>query len=171
MILNALRALGGGLRRRDVPPRTRELLARFAGEHQAVRDVLAGLRDTADLVATDPAAPRCLPAVRETHRRLTERVLPHEAAEERKLYPALADPLGSGEATSTMSRAHVEIRRQVDLLGAQLAQTADGRLRPDQVPDLLATLYGLDALLRLHLAQEEEEFFSLDPSDPAPARR
>ncbi|MFG1895034.1 heavy metal translocating P-type ATPase [Micromonospora zamorensis] len=171
VILNALRALRGGLRRRDVPPRTRELLAHYAAEHQAVRDVLAGLRDTADLVATDPASPRCLPAVRETHRRLTERVLPHEAAEERQLYPALADPLGSGEATSTMSRAHVEIHRQVDLLDAQLAQTADGRLRPDQVADLLATLYGLDAVLRLHLAQEEEEFFSLDPSDPAPARR
>ncbi|MEU1750146.1 heavy metal translocating P-type ATPase [Micromonospora arida] len=171
VILNALRALGGGLRRRDVPPRTRELLARFAGEHQAVRDVLAGLHDTADLVATDPASPRCLPAVRETHRRLTDQVLPHEAAEERELYPALASPLGSDEATSTMSRAHVEIRRQVDLLGAQLAQTEDGRLRTDQIPDLLATLYGLDAVLRLHLAQEEEEFLSLDPSDSAPARR
>ena len=38
---------------------------------------------------------------------------------------------------------------------------SDRRLRPDQVPDLLATLYGLDALLRLHLAQEEESYFSL----------
>ncbi|MET8462557.1 heavy metal translocating P-type ATPase [Micromonospora zamorensis] len=171
VILNALRALRGGLRRRDVPPRTGELLARFAGEHQAVRDVLAGLRDAADLVATDPGSMRCLPAVQETHRRLTEQVLPHEAAEERQLYPELASPLGSGEATATMSRAHAEIRRQVDLLGAQLAQTEDGRLRPDQIPDLLATLYGLDAVLRLHLAQEEEEFFSLDPSDSAPVRR
>ncbi|MEU8180968.1 heavy metal translocating P-type ATPase [Micromonospora sp. NPDC049047] len=171
VILNALRALRGGLRRRDVAPRTRELLARAAAEHQAVRGVLAGLRDTADLVATDPASPRCLPAVRETHRRLTEQVLPHEAAEDRQLYPALAEPLGSGEATSTMSRAHVEIRRQVDLLGVQLGQTDDGRLRPDQVPDLLATLYGLDAVLRLHLAQEEEEFFTLDPADPVPERR
>lgn len=171
VILNALRALRGGLSRRDVAPRTRELLARFDAEHEAVRGVLAGLRDTADLVATDRASPRCLPALRETHHRLTEQVLPHEAAEERQLYPVLAEPLGSGEATSTMSRAHVEIRRQVDLLGAQLTQSADGRLRPDQVPDLLATLYGLDAVLRLHLAQEEEEFFSLDPSDPVAERR
>ncbi|MEU5904671.1 hemerythrin domain-containing protein [Micromonospora sp. NPDC047467] len=159
------------MRHRAVPPRTRELLARFAGEHQGVRDVLAGLRDTADLVATDPASSRCLPAVRETYRRLTDQVLPHEAAEQRQLYPALADPLGSESATATMSRAHVEIRRQVNLLGAQLNQTADGRLRPDQVPDLLATLYGLDALLRLHLAQEEEEFFTLNPSDPQPEHR
>ncbi|GAB3173869.1 P-type E1-E2 ATPase/heavy metal translocating P-type ATPase [Micromonospora palomenae] len=167
VILNALRALGGGLRRRDVPPATRELLDRYAGEHARVRDVLGRLRDTADLVATRPEAPECLPALRETHRRLTDEVLPHESAEEQQLYPALAGPLGSAEATSTMSRGHVEIRRLVDRIAAHLAQAADGPLRPDQVPDLLANLYGLDAVLRLHLAQEEEDYFSLNPADPA----
>nr|WP_256371506.1 hemerythrin domain-containing protein [Micromonospora sp. MW-13] len=161
MILNALRALGGGLRRRDVPADTRELLDRYAGEHGDVRDVLAALRDTADLVATRPDSPDCGPALREVHRRLTERVLPHEAAEERQLYPALAGPLGSDEATSTMSRGHVEIRRLVDRIGGHLAQAGAGPPRPDQVPDLLAALYGLDAVLRLHLAQEEENYFSL----------
>ncbi|MFI7492029.1 heavy metal translocating P-type ATPase [Micromonospora echinaurantiaca] len=169
VIVNALRALGGGLRRRDVAPGTRELLDRYAGEHAAMRDVLAGLRDTADLVATRPDSPECLPALRAAHRRLTDEVLPHEAAEERQLYPALAGPLGSAEATATMSRAHVEIRRQVDRIGAHLAGADDGRLRADQVTDLLATLYGLEAVLRLHLAQEEEDYFSLAP--PADAGR
>ncbi|SCG66105.1 ATPase, P-type (transporting), HAD superfamily, subfamily IC/heavy metal translocating P-type ATPase [Micromonospora echinaurantiaca] len=163
VIVNALRALGGGLRRREVAPGTRDLLDRFAGENAAMRDVLAGLRDTADLVATRPDSPECLPALRAAHRRLTDEVLPHAAAEERQLYPALAGPLGSAEATSTMSRAHVEIRRQVDRIGAHLAGADDGRLRADQVTDLLATLYGLEAVLRLHLAQEEEDYFSLAP--------
>ncbi|MEU6074288.1 heavy metal translocating P-type ATPase [Micromonospora sp. NPDC047074] len=170
VILNALRALGGGLRRRDVPPGTRELLDRYAAEHGAVRDVLATLRNTADLLATTPGAPECLPALRETHRRLTGEVLPHEAAEERQLYPALAEPLGSAEATSTMSRAHVEIRRLVDRIGAHLAQAGDGPLRRDQLTDLLAALYGLEAILRLHLAQEEEDYFSLSPAEPAESR-
>nr|WP_245724916.1 hemerythrin domain-containing protein [Micromonospora citrea] len=171
MILNALRALGGGLRRRDVSSDTREILDRYAGEHGGIRDVLAGLRDTADLVATRPDAPECVPALRETHRRLTGEVLPHEAAEERHLYPALADPLGSAEATSTMSRAHVEIRRLVDRVGAHLAQAGDGPLRRDQLTDLLAALYGLEAVLRLHLTQEEEEYFSLSPAAPAGGER
>ncbi|WP_436971036.1 heavy metal translocating P-type ATPase [Micromonospora coxensis] len=166
VILNALRALGGGLRRREVPPATRALLDRYAGEHTGVRDVLAGLRDTADLVADRPDAPECLPALRATHRRLTDEVLPHESAEERRLYPALAGPLGSAEATSTMSRGHLEIRRLVDRIGAHLAQAGDGPLLRDQVPDLLAALYGLDAVLRLHLAQEEEDYFTLDPTAP-----
>ncbi|MFG3712440.1 heavy metal translocating P-type ATPase [Micromonospora sp. NPDC047730] len=164
VILNALRALGGGLRRRDVPPETRKLLDRYAGEHGGVRDVLTRLRDTADLVATRPDAPECVPALRDVHRRLVDEVLPHEAAEERHLYPALAGPLGSADATSTMSRAHVEIHRLMNRIGGHLAQHPDGRLRREEVPDLLAALYGLDAVLRLHLAQEEEDYFSLNPT-------
>ncbi|GAA3764663.1 heavy metal translocating P-type ATPase [Micromonospora maritima] len=165
VILNALRALGGGLRRREVPPHTRDMLDRYSGEHGGVRDVLARLRDTADLVATRPDDPECVPALRDVHRRLVDEVLPHEAAEERQLYPALAGPLGSDEATSTMSRAHVEIARLVERIGGHLAASPDGRLRREEVTDLLAALYGLDAVLRLHLAQEEEDFFSLNPSD------
>ncbi|MDG4802057.1 hemerythrin domain-containing protein [Micromonospora sp. WMMD980] len=169
MILNALRALGGGLRRRDVPPHTRELLDRYEREHGGVRDVLARLRDTADLVATRPDDPACGPALRDVHRRLTEEVLPHEEAEERQLYPALAGPLGSDEATSTMSRAHVEIVRLVERIGGHLA-TLDGRVPTDEAPDLLAALYGLDAVLRLHLAQEEEDYFTLNPADGSSER-
>nr|WP_258545088.1 heavy metal translocating P-type ATPase [Micromonospora provocatoris] len=169
VILNALRALGGGLRRRDLPAHTRELLDRYAGEHGGVRDVLAGLRDTADMVATRPDDPACLPALREVHRRLVDEVLPHEAAEDRQLYPALAGPLGSAEATSTMSRAHVEIVRLVERIGGHLTAQPDGRLRRDEVPDLLAALYGLDAVLRLHLAQEEEDYFSLNPEEGSTA--
>ncbi|GHJ09333.1 ATPase P [Micromonospora humidisoli] len=169
VILNALRALRGGLRRRDVPPATRALLDRYAGQHPGVRAVLARVRDTADLVATRPTAEGCLPAVRDTHRRLTDEVLPHTDAEERQLYPALAGPLDGDEATATMSREHVEIHRLVDAIGGHLAR-ADGRLRPDQVPDLLASLYGLDAVLRLHLAREEEDYLALDPDPPAPGR-
>ncbi|WP_434089855.1 hemerythrin domain-containing protein [Micromonospora purpureochromogenes] len=141
------------------------MLDRYAGEHAGVREVLDRLRDTADLVATRPDAPECLPALRGVHRRLVDEVLPHEAAEERQLYPALAGPLGSEEATSAMSRTHVEISRLVDRIEGHLAQDRDGRLRRDEVPDLLAALYGLDAVLRLHLAQQEEDFFSLSPAD------
>nr|WP_231922517.1 hemerythrin domain-containing protein [Micromonospora krabiensis] len=168
MILNALRALRGGLRHRGVPPETRDLLDRYAGQHAGVREALARLRDTADLVATRPDAPECVPALREVHRRFTDEVLPHESGEERRLYPALAGPPGGDEATSTMSRQHVEISRLVDRVGGHLAHLPDGRLRPDEVPDLLAALYGLDAVLRLHLAIEEEDYFSLSPTDGPP---
>ena len=39
------------------------------------------------------------------------------------------------------------------------------RIQPDQVDDLLACLYGLYALLRLHFLQEEENYFTLAEDD------
>lgn len=168
VILNALRALRGGVRRWALPRDAQELVERFTEEHDKLRHTLSELRNTADLVATDAQAPECLTALRATREHLIEQVLPHEEAEEQHLYPVLAGPLGSGEATAPMSRTHVEIHRLVDRLDGHLGQVADSRVREDQVPDLLATLYGLDAVLRLHFAQEEEDFFSLaSPDNPA----
>jgi len=93
-------------------------------------------------------------------------LLPHERAEETQLYPALAGPLGSSEATATMSRTHAEIQRLSDRIGLQMALArTNGEIQHDQVDDLLACLYGLYALLRLHFVQEEENYFTLGSSD------
>jgi heavy metal translocating P-type ATPase len=161
VIANALRALGGRLRRRALPTDTHAMLRRFAAEHEHLRDVLAEVRDTADLIATGPHNPRARAALARVHEKLTTRVLPHEHAEEHLLYPALARPLGSREATTTMSRMHVEIDRLVARVGAHLRQAPGPTLTPGQVPDLLASLYGLDAVLRLHFTEEEENYFAL----------
>lgn len=166
VILNALRALRGDpaldtTMRAD----TRNLLRRFAGEHDELRDALESIRASADLLVEAPDD-EALHAVVSAHAMLTDRVLPHERAEETELYPALAAPLRSGEATATMSRMHAEIQRLADRIGVHvhLAQEA-GRIEDGQVDDLLACLYGLYALLRLHFVQEEENYFTLTQDD------
>ena len=168
VILNALRALRGnpavGV---ELPQDTEEMLRRFAGEHDELRDALTLLRDAADQLATGTDKP-VIDALDRAHSFLTERLLPHEDAEQTQLYPALATPLGSTEATATMSRTHAEIQRLTDRIGNHLAlaQTA-GDVQPDQIDDLRACLYGLYALLRLHFLQEEENYFTLaDPEQP-----
>jgi hypothetical protein len=61
-----------------------------------------------------------------------------------------------------MSRAHTEIDRLARRIATHLALAAEeGGLRPAQLDDLSACLYGLHAVLRLHFAQEEESYFSL----------
>ena len=67
-----------------------------------------------------------------------------------------------------MSRTHAEIQRLSDRIGTHvaLAQASNG-IQPDQVDDLLACLYGLYALLRLHFLQEEENYFTLADDEPA----
>ncbi|MFD8804689.1 heavy metal translocating P-type ATPase [Streptomyces sp. NPDC059597] len=161
VILNALRAL-------RVPPAARPVLSagaealvhRFAAEHDDLQSVLAAVRAAADALADGPG-PRALAAVEEAYRLLSERLLPHEHAEEHRLYPAIAPSLGGPEATATMSRAHTEIDHLTQRVAAhlRLAHT-EGGLSEGQLDDLRACLYGLHGVLRLHFAQEES-YFSL----------
>ncbi|WP_433673374.1 heavy metal translocating P-type ATPase [Nocardia sp. CA-136227] len=162
VILNALRALRSGpASGHAVPVDTDELLRHFAAEHETLRDTLASLRAVADRIAERPDA-EALKALETAHRFLVEDLLPHERAEETKLYPALAGPLGGSEATATMSRAHAEIQRLTTRIGTHLELArARGDFDPDQIDDLLACLYGLHAVLRLHFLQEEENYFVL----------
>lgn len=164
VILNALRALLPARGARPpLEPDTEDLIHRFADEHDDLRDTLDAIREAAGLLTTEHG-PRALAAVREIDRLLTERVLPHEHAEEHQLYPALTRRLGGSEATETMSRAHTEIDRLARRITTHLRLAdEEGHLRPEQIDDLTACLYGLHAVLRLHFQQEEESYFSLVP--------
>jgi hemerythrin-like domain-containing protein len=136
---------------------------RFAAEHDDLREVVEAVRAAADRLSQAPQG-QARESVEQVHRLLTERLLPHEHAEEHQLYPALADSLGGPEATATMSRAHAEIDRLADRIATHLTLTdADGELRPENLDDLRACLYGLYGVLRLHFDQEEENYFSLAP--------
>jgi heavy metal translocating P-type ATPase len=185
VILNALRALRGGLRTRPLPPATRALLTEFAAGHERLAGAAARLRDAADLVATRPTDPRCLPAIRQVRHQLAEEVLPHLDDERRRLYPALAGAVPDG-TTASLGRVQEELRRLTDRLtdevrtcdgtscpegtaspggagGTASPGGADGRVPAERVPQLLATLYGLDAVLRLYRGEEDEEVLSLSP--------
>ena len=168
VILNALRALRGNpAAETELPTDTEQMLRRFAAEHDELRDSIGLLRDGADRLAAGPDA-AALESLIKAHAFVTERILPHEHAEEAQLYPALARPLGSGEATATMSRTHAEIQRLSDRIGAHLGLAqSSGAIQPDQVDDLLACLYGLYTLLRLHFVQEEENYFTLVEDETA----
>ncbi|WP_327667567.1 MULTISPECIES: heavy metal translocating P-type ATPase [unclassified Streptomyces] len=163
VILNALRALRVDRSARPaLAPATEALIHRFAAEHDDLQDVLEAVRSAADRLSAD-TGPQALAAVGEAHRLLTERLLPHEYAEEHQLYPALAPTLGGPESTATMSRTHAEIERLSRRIATHLALSADGSLAAEQLDDLRACLYGLHSVLRLHFTQEEENYFSLAP--------
>ncbi|WP_235999295.1 heavy metal translocating P-type ATPase [Qaidamihabitans albus] len=164
VIGNALRALQAPIRRRH--DEADELLRRFADEHEPLAPARAAVRQAADALAAG-AGPDADAAVRRACRLLTEQLLPHERAEETELYPALAGVLGSPEGTVTMSRAHAEIDRLAHRLERHLAEAPEA-IQPDQIDDLRATLYGIDAILTLHFAQEEEAFFTLAAGRPGP---
>ncbi|NBD08978.1 MULTISPECIES: heavy metal translocating P-type ATPase [Corallococcus] len=157
VILNALRALGGGglvPARHGLPEQTvRQLMA----EHQELRPVLERVQSMADRLDALGARQQKSELV-ELDVLLHERLLPHERRDDTELYPTLARLLGGEDPLGTMSRTHREIahlsrlyhRRVVDL----------GEQGPDALErrELRRLLYGLGAILQLHFAQEEEIF-------------
>jgi len=160
VILNALRALRPARGTRvhvDAP--TDALLQRFEREHDELRPALGRLREAA--AALDDPSERTADMLRDVHQVLTDEILPHEQAEEERLYPALTRLLGDPEATVTMSRGHAEIIRLTARLGRHLDLMPPDGPGPEQLDDLRACLYGLHAVLLLHFAQEEEAYFSL----------
>lgn len=60
-----------------------------------------------------------------------------------------------------MSRSHTEIERLTRRVTRHLSLAEEaGGLRPGQLDDLRASLYGLHTVLCLHFLQEEESYFS-----------
>ena len=157
VILNALRALRLA-RRSRLPVSTAELIRRFSAEHAGLAQARAAVRDAADALSAG-LTPQAVDAVRHAYRMLTEQLLPHERAEEAELYPAVEPVVGGRDGIAPMSRGHAEIERLARRLSRHLANPEAPRA--DQVDDLRATLYGLDAVLTLHFAQEEQGYFTL----------
>jgi len=165
VILNALRALGGY---QSTPGRVGPMPAlteRFRAEHAELLPQVDGIRGVADGLDVMEARV-AFEESRRVHKFLVERLLPHEDAEERTFYPQVAEVLGGDDPTATMSRAHVEIRHLVSMLGRLLDEVEPYGLEAADLIDARRILYGLHAILRLHFAQEEQAYMSLTEAQP-----
>ncbi len=137
------------------------LVAELMAEHNAVAEVVEQIRTVADnlsvwgITATDTT-----PVIRLLER-LEGELLPHELAEEQRLYPVVAPLLGGTDPLGPLSRSHAEIGHQIGRLRRLLDEVGDQPLAPDDIVELQRSLYGLYAVMRLHNAQEEEGIFSL----------
>jgi heavy metal translocating P-type ATPase len=156
VILNALRALGGPIRGRGAQAALQadELLA-LEAEHRELADVVDQIRITAERMRhlPDPEVREQLAALDHV---LQSRLLPHEAREDRDVYARIRQHTGGPDVLSGMSRTHMEMQRRIHTFGA-LRQALDGQGPTEaQRYELQRMLHGLEAITRLHFAQEEE---------------
>ena len=165
VILNALRALVPAAPRMRLAAADTALTSRFQHEHVTIWADVEQLRAVADALGVLPPA-EAMERVRQAHRLLVEEVGPHEKAEQDELYPAMDRLLGGSHATAAMSRAHAEIAHQTRRLGQLIDDIAPGQPDDADIADLRALLYGLHAILRLHTAQEDEDYLSLGGTHP-----
>jgi len=156
VILNALRALGGGgllimPRRGDA----KGLAQGLASAHRSLRPHVGELAALAARLDSLPA--REARAQLERIRDMFEKdLLPHEWEEQQTAYPLLGKLLKEEDPTGPLIQTHHEIRRLTRLFGRLVAQLPAEGPRPEDLRDLRRVLYGLHAILTLHFAQEEE---------------
>jgi len=123
----------------------------FREAHEHLVAHTAELRDVAALLP-DLTIPERITARRKALRHLREQVEPHTMLDERLLYPAVADRLGDPLIAVSMNYDHMAIRRWIEKIAAtDVTDTAR----------LQALLYGLDALIRVHIWKENELFLAL----------
>ncbi|MFO1068575.1 MAG: heavy metal translocating P-type ATPase [Geminicoccaceae bacterium] len=167
VILNALRALRGA-----TPPQpVLEGASAHAleAEHKALLPLLDRLRALADRLHRGDG-PEAVAELRAVEQELRTTVLPHERSDEAELHPRIATLLGGRDPMAAISRTHREIGHLARRLGRLVAELPAEGPSPEDLPELRRTLYALDAILRLHFAQEDEIYQSV-AAEPARAAR
>jgi heavy metal translocating P-type ATPase len=165
VILNALRALGGRRGARRGPRPLADRADRLLREHDELAPWLDRVREVADHL--EPGTGQ-LGDLRDLGGFLEQELLPHERRDDELAAAGLADLLGGEDPLGAMRSTHLEIahlvrryRRLVDGLPSTGPTLED-------VLDLRRTLYGLDAILRLHNAQEAELYGWIGQPQPDP---
>lgn len=162
VILNALRALGPPLWTRLKPRAlSREELRALEAEHHALSDVVDNIRITADRIQHLPR-PEVRPRLAALDAALRERLLPHEKREDEEIYARIRESVGDPNALAGMSRTHMEIQRQVHALTSLREALPPAGPNDTQRYEIQRVLHGLEAITRLHFAQEEEIYRSLE---------
>lgn len=76
-------------------------------------------------------------------------------------FPLIAARLGGEDPTAALARTHLEIAHRVRVLGRLIDDLAADAIAPDDRRDLRRVLYGLHAIVALHIAQEDEHYVPL----------
>ena len=154
VILNALRALRPSpkLVGRSLPGKMAQSLHQ---EHEVLDQSLDELRSIADAL-DDASGQQAVDLIAKAHGIVDQSIVKHERGDETKVYPQLSQFLVDGHGLSAMSRAHREILHLARLLG----RITDG-LRPEDVDKYLVrdaqrVIESIEALVRIHNAQEED---------------
>ena len=160
VILNALRALHVHGPREGRETLTQAQLGALKQEHDELSPILERVRSTADRLAIVPGH-QVAAELFDLNELLRERLLPHERQDDAEVYPAMARLIGGDDPLAAMSRMHREIHHLARLLNRMAKDLPPEGPNLNTFAEIQRILYGLDAILRLHFAQENEIYHTL----------
>src|SRR6516164_5322237 len=154
VILNALRALTSGHRlgHRKMPADAAMTLRQ---DHERMESALDRLREIAD--GLDSAEGQSAVAlILEANDIVSQQIVEHEREDERAVYPQVSKFLADRHGLGAMSRAHREIIHR-----ARLLRRLANNLSPEDadhylIRDAQRVIEAIEALVRIHNAQEED---------------
>jgi heavy metal translocating P-type ATPase len=159
VILNALRVLrrpGWEAPSAAIPA---QWVRQLHGGHAELRPLLDEIRLVADQL--DELGAAAVARLRHVTGIVRRDLIGHERTDELDVYPAVAAYLGGDDPLASMSRTHSEIFHLTAMLERLVDDVGDAELTDTDRAEARRILYGLDAVLRLHFAQEEELYSAL----------
>lgn len=124
--------------------------------HERLLAVLDGLPALAAMLDEQPRPPRLDERFRTIETALTDTLLPHLEWVEATLYPRLDEIMGERHSMAQMRAEHADIRGLIERLTSFGQALEAEALGPAGTVGLRRVLYRLYALLKVHLAEEEE---------------
>lgn len=139
---------------------TEEQQRELQEDHKNMEPVLEQLSQVArDLISLPPQ--EAINALSELNNHLQQRLIPHEKADETDIYPLVATLLGGNDPMASLSRGHQEIFKLAYRINNMVKNAPRSKPTPEFFRELQRLLYSLEAILRLHLEQENEIYHSL----------
>ena len=133
---------------------------RVRDEHRELMLRIELLRTLADSIGS-ASAELIREGVGQVYTFLIHQLIPHAQAEEQVLYPTVGRLLRALEATETMSRDHLEVIRLTEELETLRMHLFYTSMSESDEQALRRVLYGLYAIIKLHLAKEEEIYLPI----------
>ena len=133
---------------------------RVRDEHRELMIRIELLRTLADSIGS-ASAESIREGVGQVYTFLIHQLIPHAQAEEQVLYPTVGRLLRALEATETMSRDHLEVIRLTEELETLRMHLFYTSMSESDEQALRRVLYGLYAIIKLHLAKEEEIYLPM----------
>ena len=160
VILNALRALTSG-RKFGRPKMPATAVTTLRQDHERMETPLDRLREIADALDHAEGA-GATTLISEANHIVTHEIVKHEREDESAVYPHVTKFLADRYGLGAMSRAHREIIHMARLL----RRLADGLAPEDAdrylIRDAQRVIEAIEALVRIHNAQEEEHLRARD---------
>ncbi len=154
VILNALRALFSG-ERAVLRVKPALLPEGLRDDHKALEHGLDRLREIADAL-DDATGANAAALIHEANALVQQTVVEHEHQDEASLFPSLSAHLPDLSGLAAMSRAHREIQHLARLLMRLSTTLCAGDADRYCIRDAQRVIESIEALVRLHNAQEED---------------